>query len=79
VASTAGASLLAFGFTIVAVYLVVSLVKGRAAGPNPWHSRGYEWDTPSPPDVLNFPGTPDWDREPHDYTDAPVAEVKHAH
>jgi len=79
VASTAGASLLAFGFFIILFYLVASLVRGRVAGPNPWFSRGYEWNTPSPPNVENFPGTPVYDRGPHEYQDGPSAEVKHAH
>jgi cytochrome c oxidase subunit 1 len=79
VASTAGASLLAFGFFIILFYLVASLVRGRAAGPNPWHSRGYEWNTPSPPDLANFPETPVIDCGPHEYQDGPAAEVKHAH
>ncbi len=79
VASTAGASLLGLGFTIVLVYLVVSLVKGRVSGPNPWNSRGYEWNTPSPPEAQNFPETPVHDRGPHEYQDGPAAEVKHAH
>ena len=56
VASTAGASLLAFGFFIILFYLVASLVKGRVAGPNPWFSRGYEWNTPSPPERRELPG-----------------------
>jgi len=79
VASTAGASLLAFGFLIVLAYLVVSLVNGRVAGPNPWGSRGYEWNTPSPPSVLNFPETPTITRSAHDYQDALEGEVTHAH
>jgi cytochrome c oxidase subunit 1 len=79
VASTAGASLLAFGFTLILVYLIASLVRGPVAGPNPWLSRGYEWDTPSPPDLANFPESPVIDRDPHAYQDGPAAEVKHAH
>jgi cytochrome c oxidase subunit 1 len=79
VASTAGASLLAFGFFMILFYLVASLVRGKAAGPNPWFSRGYEWNTPSPPDLANFPETPVIDRGPHEYQDGPAAEVKHAH
>jgi cytochrome c oxidase subunit 1 len=78
VASTAGASLLAFGFFMILFYLVASLVHGRVAGPNPWFSRGYEWNTPSPPDVMNFPETPVYDRGPHEYQDGPSAEVTHA-
>jgi cytochrome c oxidase subunit 1 len=79
VASTAGASLLAFGFVIVLVYLVASLFAGRVSGANPWGSRGYEWNTPSPPDLLNFPETPVITRPPHEYQDGAEAEVTHAH
>ncbi len=79
VASTAGASLLAFGFFLILFYLVASLVKGKVSGPNPWFSRGYEWNTPSPPSLQNFPETPVFDRGPHEYQDGPAAEVKHAH
>ncbi len=82
VASTAGASLLAFGFLLILIYLVLSLRWGRVAGPNPWGSRGFEWNTPSPPAKENFPETPIVTHGPHDYTEpAPVtaaAQVKHA-
>jgi cytochrome c oxidase subunit 1 len=83
VASTAGASVLAFGLLLVLVYVLVSLRHGAYAS-NPWHSRGYEWMTPSPPPVENFVGTPIFDRDAHDYTDAAEAavpagaEAKHA-
>jgi cytochrome c oxidase subunit 1 len=79
VASTAGASLLAFGFLIILIYLLISLRYGKIAGPNPWGSRGYEWQTPSPPPTENFLEDPDFARPPHDYTEVPAgAEVKHA-
>jgi cytochrome c oxidase subunit 1 len=70
VASTAGASVLAFGLLLVLVYVVVALRWGPVAGPNPWRSRGYEWMTPSPPPLENFEGTPSFDHEPHDYQEA---------
>ncbi len=44
VASTAGASLLAFGFLIVLIYLIYALVRGPIAGDNPWGSRGLRVD-----------------------------------
>ncbi|MCI0571547.1 MAG: cbb3-type cytochrome c oxidase subunit I [Myxococcaceae bacterium] len=68
VASTAGASLLAYGFLGIAGYLVWALVKGPLAGDNPWRSHGYEWASHSPPPAANFLTPPEFEREPHDYT-----------
>jgi cytochrome c oxidase subunit 1 len=73
VASTAGASVLAIGFTIVLVYLLVALKHGAVSGPNPWGSRGYEWLTPSPPPLENFDVLPAFERGPHEYHDLPGA------
>jgi cytochrome c oxidase subunit 1 len=73
VASTAGASVLAMGFVIILIYLLVSLKYGKAAGPNPWLSRGYEWMTLSPPPVDNFLTQPTYPKPPHQYDDAHVA------
>src|SRR5882757_2360498 len=67
VASTAGSSLLAFGFVVIVVYLIYALVRGPIAGSNPWDSRGYEWNTPSPPPKHNFDTTPVIDRDAHSY------------
>src|SRR5512145_807460 len=67
VASTAGASVLAIGLVIVLVYLLVALKWGPIAGPNPWHSRGFEWDTPSPPPPENYETTPVYTHGPHEY------------
>ncbi len=67
VASTAGSSLLAFGFIIIAIYLIYALKNGAVAGPNPWGSPGLEWRTPSPPPKHNFDETPVVDEEPYTY------------
>jgi cytochrome c oxidase subunit 1 len=83
VASTAGASVLAIGLLIVLVYMLVALKWGPIAGPNPWRSRGFEWDTPSPPPPENYDTTPVYTHGPHEYEDpvpgpAPLApEPKH--
>jgi cytochrome c oxidase subunit I len=69
VASTAGASVLAIGLVIVLVYILVALKWGPVAGPNPWRSRGFEWDTPSPPPPENYETTPVYTHGPHDYTE----------
>ncbi len=76
VASTAGSSLLAFGFVIIVVYMIYALVRGPIAGDNPWLSRGYEWNTPSPPPKHNFDTTPVIDRDAHSYQQ-PGEEVEH--
>jgi cytochrome c oxidase subunit I len=74
--STAGSTLLAFGFIIIAVYLIWALKHGDIAGPNPWNSKGYEWLTSSPPIKENFEHTLDYPEEPHTYHE-PGEEVEH--
>jgi cytochrome c oxidase subunit 1 len=54
VMSTAGASILGFGYLVPALYLAWSLRYGRDAGANPWGAEGLEWQSPSPPPVYNF-------------------------
>jgi cytochrome c oxidase subunit I len=76
VASTAGASLLAFGFIIILIYLSYALVRGKVAGDNPWNSRGYEWMTSSPPPKHNFDQTPIITQDSHSYQE-PGEEVEH--
>jgi cytochrome c oxidase subunit 1 len=58
VLSTAGASILAFGFLLPAIYLTWSWFKGPIASANPWNAKGLEWETSSPPPVVNFEETP---------------------
>jgi cytochrome c oxidase subunit 1 len=76
VASTAGSSLLAFGFIMIIIYLIFALVRGPIAGDNPWDSRGYEWNTPSPPPKHNFDVTPVITTDAHQYQE-PGEEVEH--
>ena len=67
VASTAGATLLGFGFVIIFIYLFIALVWGQKCEPNPWGSKGFEWATPSPPPTHNFDSIPTITQMPHDY------------
>ena len=67
VASTAGASVIAFGLVMTLVYILVSLRRGEVAGPNPWGSGGFEWNTPSPPPHDNYAVTPVCTGRPHQY------------
>ena len=58
VLSSAGASLLAFGYVLPFIYLLWSLRYGARAPANPWHAKGLEWETASPPPSENFHTTP---------------------
>jgi cytochrome c oxidase subunit 1 len=58
VLSSAGASILGFGYLIPMIYLTWSLRYGRLAGSNPWGAVGLEWTTTSPPPTENFAETP---------------------
>ena len=68
VMSTAGASILAVGYVLPLVYLLLSLRKPPYAGPNPWNATGLEWETESPPPVHNFDEVPIVTRGPYDYS-----------
>ncbi len=54
VLSSAGASVLAVGFLLPAIYFAWSLLKGEKAPANPWGAVGLEWEIPSPPTTHNF-------------------------
>jgi cytochrome c oxidase subunit 1 len=69
VASTAGASLLAFGFLLILIYLVAALVGGKTAVRNPWMSHGFEWFTQTPVPTENFLEDIGILGPPHDYRD----------
>src|SRR5262245_36152349 len=58
VMSSAGASILAVGYVLPAIYLIWSLKYAKVAGRNPWGATGLEWSTTSPPPPENFDKTP---------------------
>jgi len=74
VMSTAGATILAIGYLIPAVYFTYSLFFGERASANPWNAKGLEWTIPSPPPTENFKETPVVTEPPYNY--APEAEVQ---
>jgi cytochrome c oxidase subunit 1 len=75
VASTAGASLLLFGFLIIFIYLVISLKWGPKSPRNPWRSRGFEWKfSDTPPITHNFEEQPVVVDMPHDYYNEAAGE-----
>jgi cytochrome c oxidase subunit 1 len=47
--------------------LVWSWKHGPAAGDNPWHAMGLEWQVPSPPPIFNFPQVPQVVGGPYEY------------
>ena len=65
--STAGASILAIGYLLPAIYFIWSLKYGKVAGANPWRAAGLEWTVQSPPLMENFEDTPIVDFEAYDY------------
>ncbi|MCC7104878.1 MAG: cbb3-type cytochrome c oxidase subunit I, partial [Chloroflexi bacterium] len=67
VLSTAGATILAVGYFLPLIYLLISLRNGRIAGPNPWGATGLEWQTASPPPKYNFVETPVVTQPPYSY------------
>jgi len=67
VLSSAGASILGFGYLIPMLYLTWSLRYGLLAGSNPWGAVGLEWTTTSPPPTANFEETPVVSWDAYDY------------
>ncbi|MHC5538472.1 cytochrome c oxidase subunit I [Singulisphaera rosea] len=81
VMSTAGASILAVGYVLPLVYLLLSLYNGPIAGKNPWGAEGLEWQSPSPPPTFNFDEPPVVPERPYDYAPgehAGALEQEHA-
>jgi cytochrome c oxidase subunit I len=67
VLSSAGATILGFGYLFPSCYLIYSLFKGAPAGDNPWGATGLEWQTSSPPPTDNFRVPPVVTGEAYDY------------
>ncbi|HET9184152.1 MAG TPA: cytochrome c oxidase subunit I [Candidatus Angelobacter sp.] len=67
VLSSAGASVLAIGFILPAIYFLWSLKYGAIAGDNPWQATGLEWQTTSPPPTHNFHEVPVVTTRPYNY------------
>ncbi len=55
---TVGAFLQAAGILILVIAWIESLIRGRAAGNDPWDGRSLEWAVPSPVPAYNFARVP---------------------
>jgi cytochrome c oxidase subunit 1 len=76
VLSSAGASILAVGFTVPVIYLLWSLKNGERAPANPWGAKGLEWEyMSSPPITENFIDTPIVTEEAYNYAGEKEPEV----
>ena len=76
VLSSAGASILALGYVLPAIYLTYSLFRGKRAPANPWGVTGLEWTVPSPPPTFNFDEDPVVNEPAYHYRDfKPSREV----
>jgi cytochrome c oxidase subunit 1 len=81
VLSSAGASILGFGYLLPMAYLVWSLKYGPRAEPNPWGATGLEWTrAPSPPPTFNFEQPITVVGDPYEYgaPERAPAEADHA-
>ncbi len=65
--SSVGSFVLGIGLSISALTLIISLWKGKPAGPNPWQSLSYEWQSTSPPHPNNFEEPVNISHGPYDY------------
>ena len=68
VLSSAGASILAVGYTLIALYLLYSLCKGEKAGANPWKATGLEWTDGVATTCRQLRGDTYRDRGAYDYS-----------
>ena len=65
--SSVGALLMAISTLPFLINVVMSLLQGPAAGPNPWRALTPEWLTSSPPPVENWVGAAPLVTEPYGY------------
>ena len=57
--STVGACILITSVLAMLGALVYALFRGQAAEDNPWGGKTLEWQTPTPPPLLNFDELPE--------------------
>jgi cytochrome c oxidase subunit 1 len=70
---TISAMILGLVQLVFAVNFIMSLIRGRVAGDNPWKANSLEWQTTSPPLMENFATTPTVYHGPYEYS-SPLTE-----
>ncbi len=58
-----------FAILLFFINILVSLRRGKKAGPNPWKARTLEWQIPSPPHYYNFKHVPTVYGLPYDFSE----------
>ncbi len=69
VLSSAGATVLGFGFLMILIYMPWSLIWGKRAPANPWGAKGLEWTIASPPPMENFDVIPEVTEGAYNYAE----------
>jgi cytochrome c oxidase subunit 1 len=69
VVATVGSWILVTGMIIMAYNLIKSARKGKIIGNNPWNATTLEWQTTSPPPLLNFYEIPKVTKNPYDFSE----------
>jgi cytochrome c oxidase subunit 1 len=65
--STIGSWIMVAGVLLMFGNLIYSFFKSERAPDNPWGGATLEWQTRTPPVVLNFEGEPDISRGAYEY------------
>lgn len=67
VIATIGSWVLILGILILFGNIIYALFKGKKTTQNPWGGTTLEWQTPTPPPLLNFNSDPKIPKDPYDH------------
>lgn len=70
--ATVGSVIMVVGILIMLVNLAIGAFRGKPSGDNPWGGTTLEWQTSSPPPLLNFEKPPVVNGGPYDYPEVVV-------
>jgi len=75
VVATVGSWILVTGMIMMAYNLIKGARSGAPSGDNPWRAATLEWQTTSPPPLLNFDKIPEVTKGPYDFEEHEEAGV----